>query len=323
MLIGPYTLASPVILAPMAGITDAPFRRICLEMGAGLVVSEMVSARDDLRGTDLSRRRYEPDSWNPIPVVQLLGADPRSMARAARHAEDCGAAIVDVNFGCPARKVCGMACGSAIMASESLAREILEAVAGAVSIPVTVKMRTGWDASHRNAVELARMAEDAGFSAVTIHGRTRSDLFRGEAEYETIAMAVKALGIPVIANGDITDPEKAQRVLKKTAAAGVMIGRAAYGNPWVLGRVGAVLAGSEDPGAPDRLGAGRVVLQHLRYHLEYWGETQAAVRTFRKHAVWYLERFGGGDAARALVQENDAGTVRRILEDFFEREEDR
>ena len=321
MLIGSYTLVSPVILAPMAGITDAPFRRICLESGAGLVVSEMVSARDDLRETDLSRRRYESDPWNPIPVVQLLGADPRSMAEAARYAQGCGAAIVDVNFGCPARKVCGMACGSAIMANEPLAREILEAVAGAVSIPVTVKMRTGWDAGHRNALELARMAEGAGFSAVTIHGRTRSDLFRGEAEYETIANAVKALRIPVVANGDITDPDKAQRVLAATAAAGVMIGRAAYGSPWMLGRVGAVLSGGADPGEPDLRQAGRIVLRHLRYHLEYWGETLAAVRTFRKHAIRYLERFGGKEPARALAKESDAGTVRRMLEEFFELED--
>ena len=318
MRIGSYALASPVILAPMAGITDAPYRRICLEQGAGLVVSEMVSARDDLRGTDLSRRRYEPDAWNPVPVVQLLGADPRAMAEAARYAQDAGFAVVDINFGCPARKVCGKACGSAIMGNEPLAREILEAVAKAVDVPVTVKMRTGWDGSHRNAIELAKAAEGAGFAAVTIHGRTREDLFRGTAEYRTIARAVRELSIPVVANGDIDGPQKALQVMKQTSAAGVMIGRAACGNPWLLGRIGTVLLGGADPGEPDRKTAGRTVLRHLRYHLKYWGEGLAAVRTFRKHAGWYLARFGGSGIAAELMKEQDAAAVCRMLEDFFE-----
>ncbi len=317
MQIGPNKLVNPVILAPMAGVTDAPFRRICLELGAGLVVSEMVSARDDLRGTDLSRRRYEPDPWNPIPVVQLLGAEPGAMAEAARYAEDHGAAVVDINFGCPARKVCGMACGSAIMSDEPLARSILQAVAAAVRIPVTVKMRTGWDAGHKNAIEIARAAEDAGFAAVTIHGRTRTDLFKGEAEYGTIAQAVRALSIPVVANGDIASPQKAARVMEQTGAAAVMIGRAACGNPWLLGRVGAVLSGQRDSGGPERHAAGETVLRHWRYHLQYWGDSLGAVRTFRKHGRWYLERFGGKLAAQALMKETEAGAVERLLTDFF------
>jgi tRNA-dihydrouridine synthase B len=240
------------------------------------------------------------------------------MAEAARYAQDAGFAVVDINFGCPARKVCGMACGSAIMGNEPLAREILEAVAGAVDIPVTVKMRTGWDGSHRNAIEIAKAAEGAGFAAVTIHGRTREDLFRGKAEYRTIARAVRELSIPVVANGDIDGPQKAVQVLKQTSAAGVMIGRAACGNPWLLGRIGTVLLGGADPGEPDRKTAGRTVLRHLRYHLEYWGEGLSAVRTFRKHAGWYLARFGGGGIAAELMKEQDAAVVCRILEDFFE-----
>lgn len=320
MQIGSYSLTAPVVLAPMAGVTDAPYRHVCRSMGAGLVVAEMVASKENLRDTALSAHRFQPDPRDPMPVVQLLGADPIEMASAARYAQDCGAAIVDLNFGCPARVVCGKACGSAIMQDQALAARILQEVVKAVEVPVTLKMRTGWDQTHKNAVTIARIAQDSGVRALTVHGRTRAQRFNGRAEYDTIAEVVRAVSIPVVANGDIDSPSKAKSVLEYTGAAGVMIGRAAYGNPWLLGQTGALLTEGKAPESVDAREVGRVILWHLREHFAYWGATREAVRTFRKHARWYLKRVDGAQGLiDRIVRIDEPDRVADTLMEFFEQ----
>lgn len=304
----------------MAGVTDVPFRHVCRSMGAGLVVAEMVASNANLRETALSAHRFQPDPRDAIPVVQLLGADPAEMAAAARYAQTCGAAIVDLNFGCPARVVCGKACGSAIMQDEALAERILKEVVRAVDIPVTMKMRTGWDDEHKNAVTIARIAQDAGVKALTVHGRTRAQRFNGTAEYDTIADVVKEVAIPVVANGDIDSPEKARAVIERTGAAGVMIGRAAYGNPWLLSQCAALLTEGRLPEPIDAREVGRVMLWHLREHFDYWGATCDAVRSFRKHARWYLNRIEGAqELAARVVRMQEPERVSAELTEFFEQ----
>ncbi len=295
MRIGHYDLPGLAILAPMAGVTDVPYRRICLRHGASLAVGEMVASSEHLRGTQMSVRRFACDPTDPHPVVQLLGADPVAMASAAEHAQSCGAAIVDINFGCPARVVCGKACGSAIMQNEALAQRIMHEVVSAVTVPVTVKMRTGWSEQGMNAVTIAKMAQDTGLSAVTVHGRTRAQRFTGAADYAAIAKVVQAVQIPVIANGDIDTPLKAMSVLRETGAAGVMIGRAAYGNPWIFERLQEVLSGCPDPGEPSDTQVLQTLLAHMHEHFDYWGESLGSVRMMRKHVRWYLSRVSGSD----------------------------
>ncbi|MCF0253005.1 MAG: tRNA dihydrouridine synthase DusB, partial [Duodenibacillus sp.] len=288
MRIGDRELPSPVLLAPMAGVTDPPFRRLCLAMGAGAAVGEMVACAPGLRDTELSRRRFAAEG-EPFPVVQLLGAEPAAMADAARYAAERGAACVDINFGCPARTVCGKACGAAVMADPRLAAAVMQAVREAVEVPVTVKMRLGWDEAHVNAPEIAAAAESLGLAAVTVHGRTRSQRFGGKAGYEVIQSVANALRIPVIANGDVDSPDKAIAVLAFTGAAGVMVGRAAYGNPWIFRDISRALRG-ERPLAPDPAARLADVAAHLDAHLAYWGGGERAVRSFRKHLRWYALR---------------------------------
>lgn len=320
MQIGPCKLSAPVVLAPMAGLTDAPFRRICLECGAGLVVGEMTSSEGRLRNTNVSQQRFTPDPADPLPVVQIVGADPAMMADAAAWAQKCGARIVDVNFGCPARAMCGKACGSAVMRDPALAREILQAVAQAVTIPVTVKMRSGWDAEHATALEIALAAQEAGFAAVTIHGRTRAQKFTGQAEYDTAKLLVDHLRIPVIVNGDIDTPTKAWTVLKATGAAGVMVGRAACGNPWLLGRVAAVCAGQDDPGEPDAAEVCRLASRHWQLHEAYWGCTVKAVRSFRRHLLAYSARLPQANEWRTrLLASDQPEDFEKVFSDCFGR----
>lgn len=323
MRIGPHELASPALmLAPMAGFTDLPFRTLCRRFGADYAVAEMTASREDLRAREKSLTRWVEPAEAGLKVVQLLGADPAVMAEAARAAEADGADVVDVNMGCPAKKVLSRECGSALMKEPGLARAILEAVAGAVSIPVTLKMRTGWDREHRNAVEFARMAEAAGAAMIVMHGRTRADGFKGEAEYGTIARVRRAVAVPVVANGDVDSGAKALDVLARTGAAGLMIGRAAMGRPWIFAEVRAALEGRPyaSPAAdPERLL--QVILDHRAKHFDYY-DARRAMRLFRKHLAHYLKPFASTPEAQAalsaLLAEEDAerqtARVRAFLE---------
>ena len=289
MQIGPYTLDSPVILAPMAGITDRPFRQLCLRMGAGMAVSEMMLANPHTWNTEKSRkRRYHTDE-NGIRSVQILGCDPMLMAQAARQNVADGAQIIDINMGCPAKKVNKKQAGSALLQDPGLVREILDAVVAAVEVPVTLKIRTGWDPEHRNGVEIARLAEQAGVRALTVHGRTRACLFNGQAEYDTIKAIKQAIAIPVIANGDIDTPLKASQVLAYTGADAVMIGRAAQGQPWIFRQIRRYLEQSEAPTAPTLSEVRALVLEHVQTLHHFYGEYQG-VRFARKHVAWYLEK---------------------------------
>ena len=321
MQIGDYALSSPVVLAPMAGVTDAAFRRVCLSAGAALAFGEMVESNPQLRTTEKTERRFHVSATEAVPVVQILGADPERMAEAAHYAELCGAKIVDVNFGCPARLVCGKAAGSALMADVALAVKILEAVKGAVSIPVTVKMRTGWDARHKTAEEIALAAEESGFAAVTIHGRTREAKFTGPVDYETIARVAGVLKIPVIANGDIDSGEKARRVLQLTGASGVMIGRAALGAPWIFREVSSALTQEAEESVTQEQ-KHEMILLHWREHLKEFGTGLNAVRTFRKHLVRYLAPLAGGkEALQEILALQDAEGVGKAIKTFLESEQ--
>ena len=234
MRIGPYQLKNNLIVAPMAGVTDRPFRMLCKRMGAGMAVSEMVSSNSLLYGSEKTKRRANHEGETDPVSVQIVGADPKMLAQAARHNVDAGAQIIDINMGCPAKKICNVMAGSALLQDEALVAQILEAVVAAVAVPVTLKIRTGWDTQNRNAVRIARIAEASGIQALAIHGRTRACAYNGEAEYDTIAAVKASVSIPIIANGDITTPEKARFVLEHTGADAVMIGRAAQGRPWLF-----------------------------------------------------------------------------------------
>ncbi len=298
MRIGPYQLASCVLLAPMAGITDPTFRRICRRYGAALAPSEMITANTALWATAKTRRRLDTAGDPPPRVVQIAGADPAQMAEAARRNVDLGAQIIDINMGCPAKKVCRKAAGSALLRDEPLVARILEAVVAAVDVPVTLKIRTGWDRAHRNGVAIARIAESCGVRALTVHGRTRADRFAGEAEYDTIRAIRQAVSIPVVANGDIDGPEKAAAVLAHTGAEAVMVGRAARGRPWIFREIVAWLERGErvpPPGPEERLA---VVTEHLEGLYRLHGRAHG-VRIARKHLGWYLAGRPGAAAWRA------------------------
>lgn len=313
--IGPYKLANPVALAPMAGVTDLPFRRLCAEMGAGLVVSEMVSSNPQLRDSRKTAWRSVHDAEVEPRSVQIAGSAPAEMAEAARYNVGLGAQIIDINMGCPAKKVCRKAAGSALLADEALVRDILQAVVAAVEVPVTLKIRTGASPAARNGVSIARIAEDAGIAALAVHGRTRADRFEGRAEYDTIAEIVAATGLPVFANGDIDSPQKAARVLEHTGAAGVMIGRAAQGRPWLCGQVAAYLATGALVAAPSLERQRQILRRHLTALHDFYGEFMG-VRIARKHVGWYLQNqpgypalrraFNGLDTAQAQLQHMDA-----------------
>ena len=286
MQIGPYKLSSPFVLAPMAGISDAPFRKLCRRFGAGMTTSEMTTADVSLWHTDKSRLRLDIAGDDEPRAVQIAGSEPEQLANAARHCVDMGAQIIDINMGCPAKKVCNKAAGSALLRDESLVGQILEAVVNAVPVPVTLKIRTGWSPDERNGVRVARIAESAGIQSLAVHGRTRHCRFKGEAEYETIAQIKQAVKIPVFANGDITTPEKSLEVLRVTGADGLMIGRAAQGRPWIFQELNHYLETGLKP-APLAFNECRdIMLDHLDQMHRFYGET-SGVRVARKHLTWY------------------------------------
>jgi tRNA-dihydrouridine synthase B len=302
MQIGPYRLDGRVLLAPMAGVTDLPFRRLCRRMGAALAAGEMLSSDERLWDTGLSRKRRDHTEEPEPRVVQIAGGDPDSMADAARRNVDAGAQVIDINMGCPAKKVCNRDAGSALLRDEQLVARILAAVVAAVPVPVTLKMRTGWDPGSRNAVEVARIAEDSGITALALHGRTRACRFEGEAEYSTIAAVRPHVRIPLYANGDIDSPDKAWQVLRESGADGVMIGRAAQGRPWIFREVEARLAGNVLPPSPRAAEVGAIMRAHLRELYAFHGEA-AGVRIARKHIGWYAQGRADAQSFRQSVMQ--------------------
>jgi tRNA-dihydrouridine synthase B len=286
--IGSHKLPNPVALAPMAGVTDLPFRQLCSELGAGLVVAEMISADPTLRNSAKTRWRSCHDLEISPRSVQIAGNDPAMMAEAAAFNVARGAQIIDINMGCPAKKVCRKAAGSALLADEQLVKALLEATVAAVDVPVTLKIRTGPAPDARNGVTIARIAEDAGIAALAVHGRSRACAFEGQAEYDTIAAIVEATAIPVFANGDIDTPEKAAAVMAHTGAAGVMIGRAAQGRPWLCGQIAAYLATGRAPREPSPLEQMTILLRHVNALHRFYGEFMG-LRIARKHVGWYLQ----------------------------------
>ena len=300
MQIGQYTLPNALFVAPMAGVTDRPFRQLCKQLGAGYAVSEMVTSRPDLmKSLKTSRRADHTGESGPI-AVQIAGTDAQMMADAARYNMDRGAQIIDINMGCPAKKVCNKWAGSALMRNAPLALEIVSAVVAACAprnVPVTLKMRTGWSAAENNALVLARAAEQAGISLLTIHGRSREQGYTGAAEYDTIAQVKAALAIPVVANGDIDSPQKAREVLARTGADAVMIGRAAQGNPWIFRETAHYLAHGTLLAPPLVSEVKKLLLAHLQEHYALYGEF-IGVRSARKHLGWYLRHLPGGEAFR-------------------------
>jgi len=311
MRIGTYTLPNKLILAPMAGVTDRPFRQLCKDMGAGLAVSEMVTANSQLWGSRKTQRRIDHRGETKPRSVQIAGADPVMMAEAARYNVDNGAEIIDINMGCPAKKVCNALAGSALLRDEALVVRILESVVNAVPVPVTLKIRTGWDTTQRNGIAVARIAEQAGIQALAVHGRTRACGFTGEAEYATIAAIKAAVSIPVIANGDIDSPEKACRVLQQTGADAVMIGRAAQGRPWLFRMIQHYLeTGSllPEPGISERRD---ILIGHLHRLYEFYGE-HTGVLVARKHIAWYSK--GQTDVGNFRQAINGATTATEQLQ---------
>jgi tRNA-dihydrouridine synthase B len=306
MRIGPHLLKNRLIVAPMAGVTDRPFRQLCKRLGAGMAVSEMVTSNSLLYGSAKTARRANHEGEVDPISVQIAGADPRMMAEAARHNVDRGAQIIDINMGCPAKKVCNVMAGSALLQDEALVGRILDAVARAVpEVPVTLKIRTGWDRDHRNALNILRIAEDAGVQALAMHGRTRACGYSGEAEYDTIKAVKAAAKIPVIANGDITTPEKAQYVLEYTGADAVMIGRAAQGRPWIFREIEHFLATGEHLPQPEVAEIHAVLLEHLHDLYAFYGDV-TGVRVARKHISWYTRGLVGSSAFRHAMNQLDS-----------------
>lgn len=301
----------------MAGVTDLPFRQLCRKMGAGLVVSEMVAADPATWSTRKSRLRVQFGDEPAPRSVQIAGYDPQMMAEAARFNVQQGAEIIDLNMGCPAKKVCNRAAGSALLQNPELVKDILDAVVSATDVPVTLKIRTGWDSQNRNAVTIAKIAEDAGVSALAVHGRTRACRFVGEVEYDTIAQVVEAVSIPVLANGDITDPEKAVSVLKHTGAAAVMVGRAAQGNPWIFNQINHFLKFGEHLAPPSMEECATIMSKHLLALHEFYGET-GGLRISRKHIGWYINPLSGGrDFTRQFNTLETTEQQRKLLQAFF------
>ncbi|WP_210541964.1 tRNA dihydrouridine synthase DusB [Rhodoferax sp. PAMC 29310] len=321
MNIGPYSLANPYFAAPMAGVTDRPFRQLCKRLGAGYAVSEMVTSRPDLWDTLKTSRRANHEG-EPGPIaVQIAGTEPQMMADAAAYNIDGGAQIIDINMGCPAKKVCNKWAGSALMQDEALALSIIEAVVAACAprnVPVTLKMRTGWCQTEKNALAIALAAEQAGVQMITVHGRTREQGYKGQAEYDTIAAVKAAVRVPVVANGDIDSPEKAREVLAATGADAVMIGRAAQGRPWIFREITHFMATGTHLAPPLVAEVKHLLLEHLLDHYSLYGE-YAGVRTARKHIGWYVKALPGGDAFRAgmnLIE--DCELQSRAVADFFD-----
>jgi tRNA-dihydrouridine synthase B len=306
--IGPYTLVNNLALAPMAGVTDLPFRLLCRRMGAGIAAGEMLTSDVRLWHTEKSRRRMDHSGEAEPRVVQIAGGDPQMMAEAAQRNADAGAQIIDINMGCPAKKVCNKAAGSALMKDEPLVRQILEAVVKAVSVPVTLKMRTGWDTTHRNGIAIARMAEAIGVQALAIHGRTRACMYQGAAEYETIRAIKQSVAIPIFANGDIDSPRKAKLVLELTGADGLMVGRNAQGRPWIFREIDEYLRSGRLIEEPSAAEVRDIMLAHLRDLHAFYGD-HAGVRVARKHIDWYAKGRAERSALRhAVMQAEDAST---------------
>lgn len=319
MQIGPYTLSNNLMLAPMAGVTDRPFRQLCRRLGAGMAVSEMISSNSLLWGSEKTLRRANHDGESEPRSVQIAGADPAMMAAAAKHNAANGAQIVDINMGCPAKKICNVMAGSALLQDEERVARILDAVVNAVDIPVTLKIRTGWDRENRNGVVIARIAEQAGIQALAVHGRTRACGYRGEAEYETITAIKQAVKIPVIANGDINTPEKAKFVLEQTGVDALMVGRAAQGRPWIFNTINHYLATGEHLIEPEISEISAIMLDHLARLYDFYGE-HIGVRVARKHISWYSKGQIGGGAFRQAVNRVDNVTQQLALtHEFFDQ----
>lgn len=288
MRIGPYSLDNNVILAPMAGVTDVPFRNLCIRMGAGLAVSEMLSSNPKVWESEKSRERMLHHQEHGIRAVQIAGCDPQLMAQAAQHNVEHGAQIIDINMGCPAKKVNKKLAGSALLKDPALVADILRAVVAAVDVPVTLKIRTGWAPEHRNGVEIARIAEQAGIQSLAVHGRTRACMYKGQAEYDTIARIKQAVSIPVVANGDISTPEQAKAVLEYTGADAIMIGRGAQGRPWIFREIVHYLHHGEHLAAPLTEEVSAVMKEHLQQLHRFYGDIKG-LRIARKHIGWYTQ----------------------------------
>ncbi len=322
MFIGPYALPNRVFVAPMAGVTDRPFRRLCKALGAGYAVSEMVTSRRDLWDSLKTSRRADHQGEAAPIAVQIAGTDAQMMAEAAVYNVERGAQIIDINMGCPAKKVCNKWAGSALMQNEALALEIAQAVVQACQphgVPVTLKMRTGWSAAHKNAVALARAFEGVGIQMLTVHGRTREQGYKGQAEYDTIAAVKAAVGVPVVANGDIDSPQKAQQVLRQTGADAVMIGRAAQGRPWIFREVAHYLATGEHLAAPLVAEVRRLLLDHLAEHHGLYGE-YTGVRSARKHIGWYVSSLPAGRILQQQVNAIETAADQLAAVDAYFRE---
>jgi tRNA-dihydrouridine synthase B len=316
--IGPYTLASRTVLAPMAGVTDRPFRQLCKHFGAGLVVSEMVTSDTRLWNSRKSQWRLNHTGEQEPRSVQIAGSEPEMMANAARMNVERGAQIIDINMGCPAKKVCKKAAGSALLADEALVKDILSAVVNAVDVPVTLKIRTGTTPEQRNGIAIAQLAEDAGISALAVHGRTRACKFQGAVEYDTIAAIKAAIGIPVFANGDINNAQQARDVLEYTGADGVMIGRAAQGKPWIFQQINHFLEHGELLPEPGRQQIKTILLQHLHALHAFYGEFMG-VQIARKHVGWYLKEHSNTDTFRKHFNGIDSAEQQTAaIEQFFE-----
>ncbi|MBN47009.1 MULTISPECIES: tRNA dihydrouridine synthase DusB [unclassified Methylophaga] len=314
--IGPYTLPNNLFLAPMAGVTDRPFRQLCRKLGAGMAVSEMITANKALWASKKSLLRANHEGEPEPRSVQIAGADPQMMAEAARHNVAEGAHIIDINMGCPAKKVCNVMAGSALLQHEKLVGDILEAVVQAVDVPVTLKIRTGWDRDNRNGVRIARIAEDAGIQALAVHGRTRADAYKGDAEYDTIAEIKSRIRIPVIANGDIETPQKALMVLQKTGADGLMIGRAAQGNPWIFQQILHFLQTGDNLPEPSVTEVQQILISHLNTLYDFYGE-YSGVRMARKHIAWYSKGLRNGNAFRQQMNTLEKAEQQLAFTDAF------
>lgn len=317
MRIGPYQLKNNLIVAPMAGVTDRPFRMLCKRMGAGMAVSEMVASNSLLYGSEKTKRRANHDGEVDPISVQIVGADAKMLAEAARHNVDNGAQIIDINMGCPAKKICNVMAGSALLQNEALVAKLLEAVVSAVNVPVTLKIRTGWDTHNRNAVNIAKIAEDAGIQALAIHGRTRACAYTGHAEYDTIADVKTRVNIPIIANGDITTPEKARYVLQYSGADAVMIGRAAQGRPWLFREIEHFLLTGEHLPTPEVSEIHRVLQAHVVELYDFYGE-HTGLRIARKHISWYTKGLAGSAHFRhQMNQLENVEAQQAAVNEFF------
>jgi len=319
--IGPYTLVSPFVLAPMAGVTDAPFRRICRRFGAGMTTSEMTTADTSLWQTPKSRFRLDLDLDAEPVAVQIAGSEPDQLAGAAIACVERGAQIIDINMGCPAKKVCKKLAGSALLQDEKLVAEILQAVVAAVTVPVTLKIRTGWDPDHRNAVSIARIAEDSGIQSLAVHGRTRACRYKGEAEFDTIARVKDAIKIPVIANGDITTLAKSLEVLRVTNCDGLMIGRGAQGRPWIFRELGQTLSSYPQKPQLDKNELRDIMLDHLGELHRFYGEL-TGVRVARKHLTWYCNSLENADEFRHQVVRVDSASEQiSLTKKYFDQDD--